>query len=314
MTALKDIRSQAADWLERQQRSGWNEQDASQLETWLAADPAHAVAYYRIEFAWQRTERLAALRPPQHEPRSLPTRFKAAFARSAAAIAIAAVAGTALYLGTRDPGTQTYATNVGSRKTLSLPDGSQIELNTNTTIRISKADNRRVWLDKGEAYFQVVHDAKHPFTVDIGQRRITDLGTKFDVRHDEQHLKISVVEGSVSLASKMDGVQSLILTRGDSVIGNGNALKVRNAPPQSVSDELGWRRGVLVFDNVTLAQAVSEFNRYTTGKIVIADPKAANLRIVGTFPTDGIEGFLDVAQHILKVRVERRGDQTVISH
>lgn len=314
MTALKDIRSQAADWLERQQNSGWSQQDASALETWLDADPTHAVAYYRIEFAWQRTERLAALRPPLHKAHSLPSRFKAAFTRSAAVVTIAAIAGAGLYLGARDPGTQTYATNVGSRKTLSLPDGSQIELNTNTTLRISKADNRRVWLDKGEAYFQVVHDMKHPFTVDIGQRRITDLGTKFDVRHDEQHLKISVVEGSVSLASKTDGAQSLILTRGDSVIGNGNALKVRNTPPQSVTDELGWRRGVLVFDNITLAEAASEFNRYTTSKVVIADPKAANLRIVGTFPTDGIEGFLDVAQHILKVRVERRGDQTLISH
>jgi len=314
VTALKDIRAEAAGWLERQQHADWNEQCAAELESWLGADPANAVAYYRIEFAWQRTERLAALRPAQREPQSLSSRFRVAFKRSAAVVAIAAVAGTGLYLGTRDPGTQTYATNIGSRKTLSLPDGSQIELNTNTILRMSKADNRRVWLDRGEAFFQVVHDPKHPFVVDIGQRRITDLGTKFDVRHDDTHLKISVVEGSVSLASKTDGAQSLILTRGDSVIGNGNVLKVKNTPPQSVTAELGWRRGVLVFDNTTLAEAASEFNRYTANKIVVADSRAANMRIVGTFPTDGIEGFLDVAQHILKVRVEHRGNQTVISH
>jgi len=305
MTALKDIRAEAASWLERRQRSDWSEQDT---------DPANAVAYYRIEFAWQRTERLAALRPPQPKAGSLPSRFRTAFTRSAAVVAAAAIAGTAFYLATRDPGTETYATNIGSRKTLSLPDGSQIELNTNTILRISKADNRRIWLDRGEAFFQVVHNSNHPFTVDIGQRRITDLGTKFDVRHDETHLKISVLEGSVSLASKTDNTQSLILTRGDSVIGNGNSLKVKNAPPQLVTDELGWRRGVLVFDNITLAEAASEFNRYTENKIVVGDPKAANLRIVGTFPTDGVEGFLDVAKHILKVRVEHRGNQTVISH
>lgn len=314
MTALKDIRAEAASWLERRQRPDWSEQNATELDAWLSADPANAVAYYRIEFAWQRTERLAALRPPQPNAGSLPSRLKTALTRSAAVIAIAAIAGTALYLATRDRGTQIYATNIGSRKTLSLPDGSQIELNTNTTLRISKADNRRIWLDRGEAFFQVVHNPNHPFTVDIGQRRITDLGTKFDVRHDDAHLKISVLEGSVSLASKTDNTQSLILTRGDSVIGNGNSLKVKNAPPQLVTDELGWRRGVLVFDNITLAEAASEFNRYTESKIVVSDPKAANLRIVGTFPTDGVEGFLDVAKHILKVRVERRGNETVISH
>ena len=308
---LKDVRAQAADWLERQQRPDWSKQGAAELEAWLAAHPAHAVAFYRVEFAWQRTERLAALRPPR-SAQGARSKVWSALTRSAALVAVAAV-GLGIYLGNKDPGTQTYATNLGGRKTLSLPDGSQIELNTNTTLRISKADNRRVWLDKGEAYFQIVHNPNHPFVVDIGPRRITDLGTKFDVRHDEAHLKISVVEGSVSLASKAEGAQSLILTRGDSVIGNGNSLKVKSAPLQSVADELGWRRGVLVFDNITLAEAAAEFNRYSAGKIVVSDPKAAHLRIVGTFPTDGVEGFLDVAQHILKVRVARRGQQTVIS-
>ncbi len=149
--------------------------------------------------------------------------------------------------------------------------------------------------------------------MDLGTRRITDLGTKFDVRHDDSQLKISVVEGSVSLASKADGAGSLILVRGDSVIGSGNSLKVKNSPLRDVAGELGWRRGVLVFDNITLAEAASEFNRYTSHKIVINDSKAANLKVVGTFPTDGVEGFLDVAQHILKVRIERRGLQTMIS-
>lgn len=313
LPALKDVRAQAAQWLERQQRADWNERDAAELAAWLAADSAHAVAFWRVELAWQRTARLAALRPPANTPETPRWRSWSAITRSAALVAIAAVSGLGIYFARPGEQTQVYATNLGGRKTLALPDGSQIELNTNTVLRISKTDNRRVWLDRGEAFFQVVHDPDHPFVVDVGPRRITDLGTKFDVRHDETHLKLSVLEGSVSLASKADAAQSLVLTRGDSVVGNGNLLKVKSTAPKAVADELGWRRGVLVFDDATLEQAAKEFNRYSATKIVVVGAEAANLRVVGTFPTDGVEGFLDVAKHILKVRVERRGSETVIT-
>ncbi len=115
---------------------------------WLAADPVNAVAFYRTEFAWRRTERLAALRPPRNV-QGARSKLRSILARSAALVAIAAL-GVGVYLGIKDPGTQTYATTIGSRKTLSLPDGSQIELNTSTILRMSKADNRRVWLDRGK--------------------------------------------------------------------------------------------------------------------------------------------------------------------
>ena len=177
---LKSVRAQAADWLERQQRADWKESDAAELRAWIAADPTHAVAFYRVEFAWQRTARLVALRPPMRK-QAAARRSLLAITRSAALLVGVALVGLGVYFTAPSEDTQTYTTGIGARKTLSLADGSQIELNTNTVLRISTSDNRRVWLDHGEAYFEVVHNPNHPFMVDVGQRRITDLGTKINV-------------------------------------------------------------------------------------------------------------------------------------
>ena len=76
---------------------------------------------------------------------------------------------------------QTISTAVGGHKLVKLSDGSRIELNTDTVIRI-KGWQRTVMLAKGEAFFEIKHDALHPFTVDVAGQRITDLGTKFVVR------------------------------------------------------------------------------------------------------------------------------------
>jgi len=310
---LKDVRLCAAQWLERQEQPGWCAADRAELEAWLEADPAHAVAYFRVELAWQRTARLAALRGPERLRPITQKAGKTGAFKAAVGFALAGIVAAGIFFATRDPGQRVYATAVGERKVLALPDGSRIELNTNTVLRISKSDARRVWLDRGEAFFHVVHDSAHPFVVDAGARRITDLGTEFVIRQDDARFKVAVLEGRVSVAAKANAAQSLLLVRGDSAEATGSALAVKNNAPANIAGALGWRRGVLVFDNITLGEAAAEFNRYTTGRIVVSDAQVAGLRVVGTFPTDGVAGFVDVARHILNLRVEKRGADTIIS-
>ncbi len=78
-------------------------------------------------------------------------------------------------------------------------------------------------------------------------------------------------------------------------------------------NELGWRRGVIVFTHATLAEAAAEFNRYNTAKIRITDPKAARLTIGGTFEADNVDAFAHLVRNLLGVKVDRHGDETVIS-
>ena len=78
--------------------------------------------------------------------------------------------------------------------------------------------------------------------------------------------------------------------------------------------DLGWRNGVLVFNDRTLADVAAEFNRYNTRKLIVADEKAAQTRIAGTFRADNIEAFVNTAQRVLGLKVEKRGNDIAISH
>lgn len=315
MTGVREIEARAAEWIERRHFGQWSAADQSELDTWLAQEIAHRVAFVRLNSSWQRTGRLAALRGAAPQPVQPPrpergwSRF---FARVAAGFAVVAAigAGTAYY-ALRD-NTTTYATTIGGREILSLADGSQIELNTDTVLRVSnRTDRREVWLDKGEAYFHIVHDAAHPFTVTAQDRRITDLGTEFTVRRESDRLKIAVLEGRVQVEENVQ--KSPVLTAGDTAIATRDRVSIARHVPHKLVKELAWRRGMIVFDDVTLAAAAAEFNRYNHTQIVIADPSVAQLKIAGTFPINGVKGFSDLTRHVLGLRVETHDQKISIS-
>jgi transmembrane sensor len=210
---------------------------------------------------------------------------------------------------------QTFATTIGGREALSLVDGSKIELNTDTVLRMAEGSSqRKVWLDKGEAYFDIKHDAAHPFVVMVAGHRVTDLGTKFIVRQEGDRVEVKLLEGSARLDAN-DGApaQTAVLKPGDVAIATANATSVTKRPVKELANDLGWRRGVLMFDHTTLAQAVAEFNRYSRQKIVIADPQIAKLEIGGTFPSDDVKLFGRATHIALGLHVEERGNAIVIS-
>ena len=173
-----------------------------------------------------------------------------------------------------------------------------------------------MWLDKGEAYFQVKHDPAHPFVVMSGNRRITDLGTKFLVRRDNDRFEIAVMQGRVWFDSsgKRAAEQTALLTQGDEAIASANSLAVRKESDQKLARQLGWRQGTLVFDRVSLATAAREFNRYNSRKIVVADAQAANQMIGGTFPATNVDAFTSAVQLAFGMHVQNRGNEIVISH
>jgi transmembrane sensor len=313
-----EIEARAATWLEQRYFGAWNEASQSGLDTWLAQSLAHRLAYVRLGTAWESTQRLAALRrsdekgiPTEKRRRSRPAMFRLALA--AVAVAVIGAAATVWLLS--QPHEQTYVTALGERETVTLADGSQIELNTDTRLRVFTYANRRTAsLDKGEAYFEVKHNAARPFVVIVDDRRVTDLGTKFLVRRDADRFEVAVVEGRVRLDSSTDGVQKpTLLVSGESAIATAKAISVMSKPAQKQADELSWRQGVLVFDNTTLAEAAAEFNRYNSNKLVLADSASARLTIVGTFKTNDVASFAEVVQDILRLHVVRRGDETVIT-
>jgi transmembrane sensor len=315
-----DIGERAAAWLELRERGGFGQDEQAALDAWLDESLAHRTAYWRVSAAWERANRMSALGKRFDTPMASSEHSKAPYSilkRSAAlGVLLAALgAGTFLYFSKNYQSSDIiYSTSVGGHKIVALADGSTIELNTDTVLRIDGANRRKIWLDKGEAYFNIRHDAAHPFTVTAINRRVTDLGTKFLIREDADRLEIALLEGRASVQSVSGKAKAQILTPGHMAVATADLMLVTAQPVSVLAGELGWRNGVLVFRRMTLADAASEFNRYNHKKLVVLDPAVANTRIDGTFPANNVEAFLDAVQATLRVHVEDLGSEAVISH
>jgi transmembrane sensor len=313
----KDIDRQAAAWLQRQQFWNWTGEDQAEFSAWLDQATAHRIAFVRVSDAWKRTHRLTVLRDYLHaqavakaDLRLWPGLMKVV----AALIAIAALGtGAVIYLSA--PREEIIATAIGGHRVVTLHDGSTIELSTDTVVRISQTNEARtVKLDKGEAYFQVKHSATRLFTVAAGNRQLTDLGTKFVVRRDPDRLDVSVVEGRVLFDAKQNAHRQItLLNAGDELVATESAVTQLKRSPLELSNTLAWRRGVLVFKNMPLVDAIAEFNRYHSEKLIVLDSATGRLTIGGTFETGNIRAFTEVAQDVLGLRAATRGNEIVLS-
>jgi transmembrane sensor len=318
MTDHAAIEREASAWIERRDMGEWCADTQSQFDDWMNRDLANSIAYWRLEAAWNRTERMAALRPIETPRLTRPTigqaprnglKFAAALGLF---VIVGAICAGAVYYVSR-PTYQTFATTLGGREVLTLRDGSVIELNASTTIRLyDRSGERRVALEKGEAYFNIRHDAAHPFTVTSGNHRITDLGTKFSVRTEKGKLRVALMEGRAEVGN-LNSAKPVVLVPGEVAIATADSISVARKPMRELSDALGWRRGQIIFYHTTLADAVAELNRYNRKQLVIADAATARLTINGAFPTNGIDAFTQAAEQVFGVHIADRGDEIVIS-
>ncbi|HWA30002.1 MAG TPA: FecR domain-containing protein [Rhizomicrobium sp.] len=302
--------------IDRQLSEGWKEEDETNLENWMDESLAHRVAYWRLEAAWEQTDRLAALRRPMRETpvQTSPARNWPFFARIAAAVVVVGALGAGAAFYAAEPAAKTYATEIGGRETITLRDGSQIELNTDSAVRVALSEKeRKVWLDKGEVFFQVRHNAKRPFVVIASGHRIVDIGTKFTVRRVARGLSVAVTEGKVQLESSDGKAKPTTLVAGQVALADAKSVSIAKKPVEVLSTELKWRTGLIEFRYSTLAEAAKEFNRYNRNKLVIADPAAAKLTVVGTFGTNDVDAFVRLAKRVFGLRVVQHEDETVIS-
>jgi transmembrane sensor len=312
----------AADFFARRRFGNWTDADKAELDAWLAESTLHRVAYLRLQGIADRTDHLAAV----HTFKVVPESEKNAEQRGgafryrglvlplllAASIAVIAAIAAPYAISLLQPPDRSDSTDIGGRTLLSFSDRTQVELNTNTAIRFRMtASERIVWLEKGEAWFHVFHDAAHPFTVIVGNHRITDLGTEFLVRRSAEDVEVALLNGRANLSA--EGVQTATLTPGDDAIATPVSLSVTRKTPQELADELAWRQGILVFRNTKLAEVVAEFNRYNANKLVVADPFIANVKVTATVRTNDYESFLQLVEVVLKLRVDRDGNDILIS-
>jgi transmembrane sensor len=213
-------------------------------------------------------------------------------------------------------GTDRYTTVIGGLQAIPLSDGSRVTLNTDSEVHIALREHERVVeIDRGEAFFEVAQDAARPFIVKAGERRVIAVGTQFSVRRDDTDVRVVVTEGTVRYEGHpvdAPSAERVLLPAGSVADIRGNAVQVRRLPPDQAEQNLTWRSGFLTFHNTPLAEAVAEFNRYNTRKIVIEDPAIATVEVGGVFRAGNVRRFVQLLEQGFGVQAKAQADRIVL--
>ena len=303
-SAERALRAEASAWIAKLHGPDRSPELEADFRRWLQSSPQHARAFERITDVWESLgavdvgglPRVAAGKGPEegrgwHRP----------LGWAAAACAVAAIA--VLAVVSRSGG---YATAVGEQRIVNLPDGSRLSLNAVTRVEVSYDDARRVIrLARGEIFCEVAKDAARPLVVFAGDRIVTALGTSFVVRHEREETSVTLVQGSVAVASanpearplptKLEPGQRLILQR-------NQPQRLDTPPPESAT---AWRRGEVILDRTSLEDAVREMNRYDRAALVLDDAAVAKLPISGIYRTGNNQDFAGAVAVVYGLEVRR---------
>jgi transmembrane sensor len=295
------IADQAAFWCMRLHDETCTAQDREAFARWLDSDPEHAAEYQAMLEIWDVSGTLSTAEPPR-PARRLPLAI-------AASALLAAVLGWAFgYIP------DTYDRYHAGHELLEvvLADGSHAQLNRGTSlIYLGFRDRRQVLLDAGEAFFDVRHDATHPFVVSAADGRIVVTGTEFNVWKYEDQVVVTVREGSVRVTGGDDSADSVDLSPARQArYGPGITVpEVADADPDVA---LAWREGRLVIDNLPLSQALPLINRYLDQPVQLVDEATGDLRVGGIFNTNDMPAVVMQLPKVLPVRVEKNVDGDLV--
>lgn len=208
-----------------------------------------------------------------------------------------------------------FHTMLGATRQQSIPDGSLATLSSDSELNVSLTRRRRdIDLMKGEAYFEVAKDPGRPFVVNAGGTTATAVGTKFSVRRDKDSVRLVVTEGTVRLDPSIAGnkMPSATFTAGAIALVTKDGIRVESRSPEQAAEAIGWMSGDVVFHGTPLREAIVDFNRFNRRQLVIADSKAGDIRIDGSFKVGNAAGFSRLISQVFPVEVVEKRDSTEI--
>ena len=334
-SAATSIEDTAISWL-TERDDGFSPAREREFARWLRADPRHAATVARLEqtlcllgelpefraelnTAFDRAAPLVPFPPATAEtlapaarrwPRAL------AWAGVAAALAFGSFVGWRLL---QPPPETRFTTTVAGYERARLDDGSTLELNAASAVRVQfTAAQRRVNLDAGEAHFAVAHDTARPFIVSAGDVAVRAVGTAFNVRYAaEGGVEVTVVEGKVRVGQS--GPASSAAESAPLVAAGQRIFLPKHAPPPAVEQvdpaalraALAWQSRLADFAEAPLADVVVRFNSRSRVQLILADETLADRRIGGTFALDEAEAFVRLLERDGEIVGERRGETEI---
>lgn len=289
------VLEEAAEWLMRLGESDLSDTERAEWECWRVSTPERHLAWARAQLLQSKLGGLppslamSALDRPSNPGR------RVALGKLAAILAVLPASWGSWKLLESQQWSADYRTAVGQRRELTLADGSQITLNTDTAIDVLfDANQRLINLREGEILVQTAPDVSsyaRPFLVSTRQGRMQALGTRFTVRELQTRTHLAVLDGAVRVQlPDSSGVAPLIVNTGQRTDFSSQAFGQLNPVDRSVS---AWTQGMLMADNLRLADFVAELARYRQG-FVRCDPAIADLRISGAFPINDTQRTLNM--------------------
>ena len=331
------IQEQASLWISRMDR-GLSETEKIEFHLWVKQSQHHRDALFSLASLWDDLcvlNELSALFPLESNQQQPTSRLK----KMAIAASVVFAIFTSLLLGftpySLDFNEQAslqskyFKTAVGEQENFIMTDGTSIQLNTNSRVDVAYTrDRRQLTLVYGEAKFDVAKDKSRPFTVNVGEKSFTALGTIFNVqKNTDNDMELVVTEGRVLITNISEAIEKITsdltllspdLLPGILVESGEKAVIENNSPPpvekvslDQVQRDLAWQQGMLIFNGEPLAQALKEVSRYTNIHFEIASDELANIKVAGYFKAGDIDGLLQSLNFNFNIEHQKIADNSI---
>ena len=352
----KDAPTSASEWLAEAGNNGLTASEKAALADWLRESPAHVRDLLQTTLihqdlrnleispeqirSWVHDARSASQEPTQIALASEPAvrspsvnTNRAVFLGARgyrgwlAAACLGAISITAVFVFRWEQGR--YSTALGEQRIVTLADGSVVELNTNSVLKVGFTEHQRsIHMIKGEAFFRVAHDTSRPFVVNAGEASVKAVGTQFNVRMSSIGTLVSVVEGTVEVRDDTPDAQSAVGAPSAVRVTTGEEASITPAHPQDSSKRLtvakittsaaqrsaSWTRGRVEFENTPLIDVLSEFQRYRDVRILIDDESIRQLKLTGSFDAHDPDSALAYIATLPGITVEQMDSHTFRVH
>lgn len=319
------IAAEAAVWLARLHGPGRSRAMELECLAWQAQSVAHRLAFERSTETWQDVAGItltsyasAANAERRRRGAGRLPRWRWQLPALAVCVAVAW-----LFVQINEG---SYTSQIGEQRIVALPDGSRMSLNTATRVRVDfTAKRRAVTVEDGEVLFEVAKDARRPFVVQVAGTEVVATGTEFLVRYNQdakadEALAVTLVEGQVIVRGEAGRAtpslaEPVVMQPGQRVrVGRSASAQAAVQLDRRVIDEaLAWRRGNVVFNDVTLPDAAAEMNRYSATLVTVEGEALSRLGVSGSFRAGDNVGFARALAEVFGLAVHAQGDQLVLA-
>jgi len=319
------VEQQAREWVMRLDRGEpLSDAEKAALREWMARSPSHADELRRYAQFWDQANVLQKLRGE----RVAATRWRPKVAW-AATILLTLAGSLVAYLQSDRAHNGIYGTFIGQQKTISLTDGSSIQLNTDSQVQVAYSGaSRTIRLLRGEALFSVAPNPRRPFEVHAAASVVRAVGTAFAVHVEGTKVDVTVTKGVVDVdeavsdqtaASRQPAAMHLPrarlgrLTAGQMthLSGTPHALDVQQLNEPELRRRMDWQQGYLSFSGEPLSEVVAQANRYSPVALEIADPNLNSIAIGGRFRVGDLDAVLEVLRDNFGVQSRHLDEHTI---